>query len=64
MPIEPLDTDPATLDAVTVKVNDPVADGVPDKTPVEVFNDNPVGNDPALTLNVEAGDPDAVKVYE
>jgi hypothetical protein len=62
MPIEPLVADPTTLDAVTVKVNDPVADGVPANTPVELFNDSPVGNDPDVTANVGAGDPEATKV--
>jgi hypothetical protein len=64
MVIDPDDAPPAAFVAPTVNVNDPVALGVPERTPVDELSDNPVGSDPALTLNVGAGDPDAVKVYE
>jgi hypothetical protein len=36
--------------AVTVKVNEPLADGVPLKTPVAEFSDNPGGSEPGVTV--------------
>ena len=50
--------------AVTVNVSEPAAVGVPDTTPVEVFNARPAGRAPADTANVGAGDPDATTVCE
>lgn len=52
------------LEAVTVKLNVPVAVGVPAKTPPAVSGFMPVGIVPAVTLNVGAGEPVAVKVCE
>ena len=50
------------LEAWTVKVNVPVADGVPDRTPVLEFNARPVGGEPLVTVKVGAGLPVAEKV--
>jgi hypothetical protein len=55
-------TEPNTLAAETVKVDTPVVVGVPDNTPLEVFNDSPAGNDPDVTENDAAGYPDALNV--
>jgi len=38
--------------AVTVKVNVPVAVGVPEIRPLLVIGDSPVGSDPAVMVNV------------
>ena len=55
---------PPALVALTVNVEDPAVDGVPDSTPVEPFNDNPAGRDPDATANVIGAVPDAANVYE
>ena len=55
---------PLALVAVTVKLNVPVAVGVPASTPPEVSVARPVGIVPAVTLYVGVGDPFATKVWE
>jgi hypothetical protein len=61
--IDPELTDPDVFVADTLNVYAPDAVGVPDNTPLDVFSDNPVGNDPDATENVGAGFPIAAKVY-
>jgi hypothetical protein len=50
------------LVALTVKVDEPAVVGVPDNTPVVVFNDRPGGRAPADTAKVGAGLPEAANV--
>jgi len=47
---------------VTVKLNVPAADGVPDIAPVAALSDNPLGNAPALTDHVSGPVPVALCV--
>jgi hypothetical protein len=53
---------PKAFAAVTVKVATPSAVDVPLMTPVEVFNVNPVGNEPAVTVQVIGVLPEAARV--
>ncbi len=55
-------TDPWTLVAATSNVEIHVVLGVPDRTPVLGSRARPGGNEPADTLNVGAGLPDATNV--
>jgi hypothetical protein len=50
------------LVAVTVKVDEPAVVGVPDNPPVVEFNDKPGGREPADTVKVGAGLPEAANV--
>ncbi len=47
----------APVESVTFKVNDPVADGVPETTPVEAFKLKPAGSAPVATANVKGAAP-------
>ena len=58
-------SEPAPLLALmTVTPKTPTVVGVPERSPVALFNVSPGGNTPDTRLYVGAGKPFAVKVYE
>ena len=54
---------PALLDALTVKLNVPVAVGVPVIAPVFTFKPKPVGSPPTVIAHVIGAVPVAAKVW-
>ena len=64
VPVKVRLVEPALLVAVTVKLYGPAVVGVPEMTPVVVFNVSPAGSEPPVTAYVGAGVPLPTKVVE
>jgi len=54
--------DPAEFVALTLKLNEPVTDGVPDITPVVVLSDSPFGRFPEMMAQLIGVVPVAARV--
>jgi hypothetical protein len=63
-PLNEIVAPPPAFDAVTVRLYAPATVGVPVIAPVTPLRDRPAGNDPAVTVNVGAGEPFDVSVAD